>query len=262
MGLNMRIGCAAYSYRKYLTEKSMTLEDFIRIGWELGLDGVELTEYYFPSLEDTYIYKLKKLLLSYGLDISAVAVGNRFTVPDSSLRKKEIERVKRWVNIALKIGAPCVRVFAGRVPKGHTEEDAFQWTIDALKECVEYASKSGIVIALENHGGITSTADQVLKIINAVSSEWFGINLDLGNYRQNTYEDIRKTAPYAVHVHAKFLQVGPKGNDEILDYNKIIEILNDVGYKGYLSIEYEGKEDPKTAVPRAVKFLKTLIKGS
>ncbi len=257
--IELRLGCAAYSFRAYLTKGEMSLEDFVKLGWELGLDGVELTEYYFPSVDRDYIFKLKRLALSYGLDISAVSVGNTFTLPDSDAREREIKHVKKWIDIAVWIGAPCLRVFAGKVPKGHTEEEAFKWVVSALKECSKYASERGIVLALENHGGITSTADQVLRILKAVDSEWLRINLDTGNYRINTYEDIEKSAPYAVHVHAKFLDVAEDGSDRRLDYNKILEILRRAGYRGYLSIEYEGKEGARSAVPRAVSFLRKLL---
>ncbi len=256
----MKISCAAYSFRNALTRGKMTLEDFIRKGWELGLDGVELTSYYFTTTEDEYVFKLKRVLLSYGLDVSAIGVGNRFTLPDVKAREKEVMKVKRWIEVAAKIGAPVVRVFAGDVPEGYGEEEAFAWVVDALKECVNYARRYGVVVALENHGGITATAEGVLKILRAVDSEWMGVNLDTGNYRLNRYEEIRKTAPYAVHVHAKFLKVGPEGNDEILDYARIVDVLYKTGYKGYLSIEYEGKESAESAVPRAVRFLKGLLK--
>ena len=253
----LRIGCAAYSYRKYLTTGKMTLEEFIKLGWELGLDGVELTAYYFQSTDDSYLYKLKRLLLSYGLDLSAAAVGNKFTLPDSTERMKEVEKVKRWVDIALKLGAPCLRVFAGGVPEGYSEEDAFNWTVSSLKECVKYAEAQGVVLALENHGGITSTASQVIRIIEAVNSDWLRVNLDLGNYRVDPYENMAKTAPYTVHVHAKIKKFSDK--EEVIDYSKAVRILREAGYNGFLSIEYEGEEDPVTAIPRVVSFLRNIL---
>lgn len=254
----MRIGCAAYSYRDYFTKGIMGLEDFIKVGYELGLDGVELTVYYFKSTEDNYVFKLKRLALEYGLDIPCVSVGNNFTEPEQAKRREQVDYVKRWLDVASKLGAPCLRIFAGKVPKGYTEDDAIKWTVECIKECIDYASKLGIILVLENHGGITSTADQVLKIINAVNSDWLALNLDVGNFIANRYENIRKVAPYALHVHAKFYKPTPFGDEEI-DYTIVLRILREVGYKGYLSIEYEGKEEAKSAVPKAVSFLRKAV---
>ena len=148
----------------------------------MDVDGVELTAYYFPSTDDAYLYTLKRQCYLLGLQVSAAAVGNRFTDPDPGERAAQIEYVKDWVDISVKLGAPCLRLFAGGTPEGHSEAAARQWTIDGLKECAEYAAPRGVLLALENHGGITSTADQVIDLITSVDSEWVGVNLDTGNF--------------------------------------------------------------------------------
>jgi len=255
----MRVGCTAYSYRKYLSTGAMTLEDFIATCSGIGLDGVELTAYYFPSVEASYLNRLKRMVFSNGLDISGAAVGNNFCFPDLSERVKQVESVKKWVDIAYRLGAPYLRVFAGKTPQGYGDEDAFKWTVEALKECVGYAEEDGVVLALENHGGITATTAGVSSIIEAVGSEWLRQTLDVGNYVADTYRSIEETAYLAVNVHAKSYEVTPEG-EKRLDYHRIIRILESSGYKGYLSIEYEGAEDPKTAIPRTVALLKSLLK--
>lgn len=256
----MRVSCAAYSYRKELTSGAMKLEDFIETCWRLGLDGVELTAYYFKSVERDYLKGLKRLAVDYGLDIRATAVGNDFCIPDPEARAEQVKLVKKWIDTSLYLGAPILRVFAGRVPEGYSEDTAFRWAVEAFRECAEYASDNGVVLALENHGGITSTANRVIRIVEAVGSKWFRVNLDVGNYTVNPYGEIEETARYAAHVHAKFLDVRPDGSDGKIDYVKVLEILKGAGYKGYLSIEYEGEEDATFAVPRAAKFLKKLVK--
>lgn len=255
----MRVGCCAYSYRKYLTKDEMSLEDFLDNAVKMELDGVELTSYYFKSTDDEYLHELKRQCYLRGLDISGTAVGNRFTVADEAERAKQIQTVKDWIDNAVKLGAPCIRVFAGGVPKGHTEEEARKWTIDALKECVDYAKPRGVIVALENHGGITATAEGTISMIAAVDSKWLGANLDTGNYRQNPYESIAKTAPYAVTCHTK-VEVPSGASNPELDAKKLVKILDDAGYKGYLSIEYESAEDPMTAVPKFVAKLKEAVK--
>ncbi|HIE25869.1 TPA: sugar phosphate isomerase/epimerase [Candidatus Poribacteria bacterium] len=253
----MKVGCCAYSFRQYLSSGEMSLFDFLEKGVEIGLDGVELTSYYFPSTDDEFLYSLKRKAYLLGLEISGTAVGNNFCLADEAERAKQVTMTKSWIDNSVKLGAPCMRVFAGGAPSGHAEEEARNWCIDSLKECLDYAKPRGILLALENHGGITSTAEQTLAIIKAVDDEWLGVNLDTGNYR-NAYEGIEKTAPYAITCHAKTEIPGPSGK-EIADFRKIADILAKAGYKGYLSIEYEAAEDPMTAVEKFVSYLKEIV---
>jgi len=109
---------------------------------------------------------------------------------------------------------------------------------------------------MENHGGITAKAENVIEIVENVDSSWFRVNLDLGNYRESTYEEIAKTVPYAVHAHAKVRVAGGMK----LDYQKIKGILESKGYNGFLSIEYEEKEDSKIGVPKFGKYLMTIFR--
>jgi len=255
----MRVGCCVYSYRQYLTKDEMTLEDFLEEAIKMELDGVELTSYYFKSTDDEYLYDLKRKCYLRGLDISGTSVRNSFTVADEAERAEQIQLVKDWIDNAVKLGAPCIRVFAGGVPEGHTEQEARKWTIEALKECVDYAKPRGIIVALENHGGITSTAEDTISLITSVDSEWLGANLDTGNYQQDPYGSLAKTAPYAVTCHAKVEMPSEKGKVEA-NVERIVKILEDVGYKGYLSIEYESAEDPMTSVPKFAAKLRNAVK--
>lgn len=258
-----RSSCCAYSYRQYLTAKEspMTLDDFLNVAAEMDLDGVELTSYYFEAEPDiSYFNHLKRRAFLLGLDISGTAVRNTFTLPAGPERDKHTAHVKTWLKYASEMGAPCMRVFAGGVPEGSTEEQAMKSVVQCLEECVPEAERRGVVIALENHGGVTSTCDQIVSMIKAVNSDWVGINLDTGNFRtQDPYTDIAKAAPYAVTTHVK-TEVCPAGQEaRPLDLTKVTEILSGVGYRGYLSLEYEGKEDPKTGVPGFIRKLKDSI---
>lgn len=253
----MKVGCTAYSYRKYLSTGSMVLDGFISHCYELGLDGVELTAYYFPTMEEGFLNRLKRTAFTHGLAISGVAVGNNFCLPEEERRREQVGLVKRWIDVAFRLGAPCLRVFAGRVSEGYGEEDALRWTVESLRECARYAEERGILLALENHGGITETSEQILRILREVGSDWLRVTLDTGNYKVDPYEEIRRTAPYAVNVHAKTFE---SLSEESLrrEYSRILEILREADYKGYLSIEYEGIEDPLKAVPRFAALLKNL----
>jgi sugar phosphate isomerase/epimerase len=252
----MKVGCAAYSYRKYLTSGEMSLEDFIEAGYAMGLDGVELTAYYFCTTEVSYLKKLKRLALACGVEISGAAIGGAFAVPDGP-RAEHVSYAKEWVDISVVLGAPYLRVFAGPVPEGHTEDEAMEWCIAGLKEVVPYAEDKGIVIGLENHGGITSRLDQVMRLVEGVDSDWLKVNLDVGNYRTDPYREIAETAPHAVSVHAK-TQIGGDP-PHLLDYPRSVQILRAQRYRGYVSIEYEAAEEPCLAVPRFANYLRSLV---
>lgn len=254
----MRIGCCAYSYRQYFASGEMDLDQFIGLVADMGLDGVELTAYYFPSTDLDYLHSLKRRCLEVGIDVAGAAVGSRLTLASPSDRAEEVAMVKQWIGHAVELGAPQLRVFAGNVPDGNTEEEAFAWTVEALSECAAVASSRGVVLALENHGGITSTADQVIRLVEAVDSDWVRVNLDTGNFKVDPYEEISKTVPYSVTAHLKASIRTPQGNTS-MDIERLVRTLRGAGYKGFLNIEYEEEEDPKTAVPRLAEQVKSAM---
>jgi sugar phosphate isomerase/epimerase len=155
-----------------------------------------------------------------------------------------------------------IRIFAGKVAKGETEEVAVARAIEGIKESLPYAAKKGVTLALENHGGITATPDQLLTLVKAVDSPNFGVNLDTGNFRTaDPYADLARIAPYAVNVQVK-TEIGREGQSkEDADLAKLIRILRDARYSGYVVLEYEAADDPMTAVPRHIKTLRDLING-
>ena len=244
----IKIGCAAYSYRDYLKTGKMNYEDFIKEAYKIGLDGIELTLYWLPTKEKSYLLRLKRLALYHGLPISGVGISTNFCTPNSD---NAIKTTKEGIDIAYKLGAPVVRVFGGTVSEGYNIDSAIELVVNNINKVLNYAEDNGVVLAIENHSGITEKADHIIKIVKKVNSPWLKVNLDLGNYKENTYEEIEKTAPYAVHTHAK-VSVYRKFK---LDYNRIKEILLSSGYNGFLSIEYEEEEDAKTGVPKFAKYL-------
>ncbi len=254
----MKVSCAAYSFRQYLQSGKMSLEDFIRKGYEMGLDGVELTSYYFPTIETDYLKGLKRVALAHGLDIAGTAIGGSFALPQEA-RAQQVALARDWVDVSVTLGAPCLRVFAGPVPDGRTENEAMAWCIAGLKEAAEYAEEKGVVLALENHGGITTTFGQVRHLVEGVGSDWLRVNLDVGNYRTDPYREIAETVPYTVTTHVKTQGRDASGQCFLLDQPRILQVLREKGYKGYLSIEYEAEEDPMLAVPRFANYLRSLV---
>jgi len=268
----MRVGCTSYSFRKEINGGEMRIQDFMKTCQILLLDGVELASYYTRStwdikevlrLGDVNIdydefRTIKRSAVDLGLDIRAVSVGNEFCGLDPDVQRMQVLLVKRWTDIALYLGAPILRVFAGRVPEGQLESEAFVRAVRAFRECADYASAKGVILALENHGGITSTANQVLNFMKAVDSPSFRFLLDTGNFTVDLYDEMERTLSYVVHVHAKFIRI-PEGGDQSDDYHRIVEMLRQSGYAGYLSIEYEGEEPAIIAVPKIASFLRGLV---
>ncbi|AGA30095.1 sugar phosphate isomerase/epimerase family protein [Singulisphaera acidiphila] len=260
---HLKLSLAAYSYRQLLqgNEPKMDLFDFVNLAADQGLDGVELTSYYFPADVTTeYLHRIKQHAFVLGLDISGTSVGNNFCVPDGPARDKQMELVRTWVDRAAELDAPVIRIFAGTVAKGDDEAKAVERAIDGIKASLPYAAERGVSLALENHGGITATPGQLLKLVKAVDAPNFGVNLDTGNFHgEDPYADLAELAPYAVNVQVK-TEISRKGQKkEEADLAKVIDILRTARYSGYVVLEYEAAEDPMKAVPRHIKTLRNLI---
>ena len=261
----IKLSCCAYSYRDYLQankQPQLSLEQFMDTCAELGLDGTELTSYYFNDTSEAYLHQVKRHAFLLGLDVSGSAVGNTFTLPPGEQRDGQVAMTKQWVERAALLGAPCLRVFAGSVPEGATVEQARAWCIECLQECLPVAEQHGVMLALENHGGITDTAEHVLSIITAVDSDWLGLNLDTGNFHTaDPYADLAAAAPYAVTTHLKS-EIHPAGGEATeVDCARLIAILQAANYRGYLSLEYEAAEDPLTAVPKVFGRVREALAG-
>lgn len=267
---HLKLSLAAYSFNRYLpmkrtaaegAETKMKLEDVIQFAADQQLDGVELTSYYFPTdLNATYLNHLKEMTFRLGLDISGTAIGNDFCLPEGEERQQNLELTRRWIDHAAAIGAPVIRIFAGQVPKGDTEDAAVERCIEAINQSLDYAAEKGVVLALENHGGITSTAEQLLRIVHGVKeSPWFGVNFDSGNFdTADPYADLEKIAPYTLNAQIK-ASVSTNQQKQPADFARIIQILKNAKYRGYVVLEYEEDEEPHEAIPGILKTLRELI---
>jgi len=258
-----KLSLAGYSFRDYLPHDGkagkIKLEDFFEIAAGYGLQAVEPTGYYFTSEDLPYVHSLKAAAHRIGVDISGTAIRNDFCDPDAAKRKADIAYVKRWVDIALHLGAPHIRVFAGNPHAGVSDEQATAWAIECLKECADYAGTQGIYLGIENHGYLTTSGDRLMEVAGAIDNPWLGINLDTGNFDSNPYENIARATPRAANVQLKLDVAGAKPKTkEPADFARIFKILREGGYRGYVALEYEGKEDPYTGVP---KFLEATRRG-
>jgi sugar phosphate isomerase/epimerase len=187
-------------------------------------------------------------------------MANVFTHPAGPEREKQIAATKAWVDTCAALGAPAIRVFTGNLQPGQTMAEAQKNSIEALEEACAYAGSKGVILAVENHGGIVAEADSLLTIVKGVKSEWCGINLDTGNFHtEDVYGDLAKCAPYAVTCQVK-TEIQPKGQAKREgDLKREIQILKDAGYRGYVTLEYEAAEEPLKAVPRYLDQLAALL---
>lgn len=256
-----KFSLAAYSYRSLLQGKSpqFDLFQFIDDCARFGLEGTELTSYYFPAeIKPQYLRQLKRHAFRLGLSISGTAVRNDFGTKDPAKRLQDIEHVKRWIEYAEILGAPVIRVFAGHVPRDGSADEAHRRIVSGLEECCAYAGEHGVHLALENHGGPTATVDGLLKLVKDVQSPWFGVNLDTGNFHSSdVYGDLAKAAPYALNVQVKVVTHDDQNQKRPTDYSRLAKILTDAGYRGFVVLEYEEAGDPRTESAAALKQLRS-----
>lgn len=268
-----RFAVSTYSFWQFKNESLREIDRCIALAAEMGFDAVEILEVQMQRRDPKFLQSLKRQALLAGLDLCGLSAHQSFLSPDARERKDNIDKTVASIELAYALGIPTVRVNTGRwgtsksfddlmknrgieppLP-GHTDEDAFPWVIDALKECLPAAEKCGVVLGLENHWGLARTPEGQLRIVRAIDSPWLGVTLDTGNFLEDPYERLEKIAPRATYVHAKTYYGGGLWYTLDLDYARIAALLRKHGYRGYVSLEYEGREDAVTAVPKSLAML-------
>jgi sugar phosphate isomerase/epimerase len=249
----------------------MTLFDLVDFCSKNNIDGCDPTGYFFPTYptppDDTYINSLKRHAFEMGVGISGTGVRNNFTTADKSLRDFSVQKIKNWVEVASKLGAPVLRVFCDTQLRGMTWHDVApncsrdqvkDWIIADLKECTAHGERFGVIIGVQNHGDFLQTGDQLLELIQGVDSDWCGAIVDTGyfNHAPDPYAEMVKVAPYAVNWQVK--QTLGEETDPPLDLARLLHIVRSSAYCGYLPIETL-RGDPFTEVPEMVKQLRAAI---
>ena len=270
----LRLAVSTYSYWHFRTPK-YPIEKVIENAARIGFDGVEILHRQMENETPAYINRLKKLAFDNGLALVMLSIHQDFVSPKPEERKKNIEHTKHCIRLAEQFGIPSIRLNSGRwktVPSfdelmkvkgneppvaGYTDEDAIKWCVDSIQECLVDAEKAGVVLALENHWGLTTRTETLLRIHDAVNSPWLGVNLDTGNFPVDPYPEIEKIAPRATIVQAKTYYGGGVWYTLDLDYRRIAGILRKAGFKGWVSLEMEGNESPDTAVPKSYQLLRS-----
>jgi sugar phosphate isomerase/epimerase len=251
-------GCCAYTYRHAFKDGSLTLETFIQKAVQLRLDGVDMTVYYMKNTDAGYIENLRYLGYKNGVNFSGVACGSSMVQAEAAKRSEVLADIKKWVDVTERIGAPHLRVFAGKQPAGTTMTQCVSWVVDLMKAASDYSGKKGITIGLEDHVGVSQSADVCLEIMHRVNSEFAGINIDISHFvptpTQDSYSQIAACLPYATHAHVR---AGFDDNSPI-DLDRVWKMFADAGYKGYMS--YEGEEKSIADVPEQITEIQRLCK--
>ncbi|WP_395142229.1 sugar phosphate isomerase/epimerase family protein [Armatimonas sp.] len=272
--MSIQLGISSYSYWHF-KEPKVAIEHVIDEAARLEVSGVEILHRQMDSEDNGYLQSLKRRAFLNGLDLICLSIHQDFVHPEPELRKQHIDHTLRCIELAYKLGIPCIRLNSGRWKtiasfddlmdargneppvSGYTEDDAFGWCIESIQKCLDKCAECGVTLALENHWGLTRTPEGVLRVIDAVNSPWLVGLMDTGNFREDLYENLEKMAKYVRFVQAKTYFGGGEWYTLEMDYNRIAQILKSVNYSGYISLEMEGKEDPATAVPKSIALLKS-----
>ena len=254
-------GCCAYSFRKYLQSGNMTMEDFIRKGVELRCEGVDMTGYWWKSTAPEYVAGLRHLAFKNGMGFSGVACGATMLHADAARRSQAAAEFRKWTDATEALGAAHLRIFAGRLPPGATAAQGLAWCVETMKAACDYAAGKGITLGVEDHEGITQRAETCVELMERVNSPCAGINLDITNFTADSDEDqyrqIEACIPYASHTHIR----DRFGNSHHpVDLDRVWRLFANAGYKGYMSVEYEGEKDAMTGVPRLLERVRELCR--
>jgi L-ribulose-5-phosphate 3-epimerase len=273
----IKLSVSSYSYWHFKKEK-YPIEKVIDQAAKVGVEGIDILHRQMESEDNAYIQKLKKHAFVNGIAFTCLSIHQSFVSPDKEFLAKEIEHTKKCIELAARMGIPCLRLNSGRwgtiksfdelmkargvepILPGYTEDDGFKWCIDSIQQCLPTAEQHGVLLALENHWGLCSTPEGQLRIRKAIDSPWLGIMMDTGNFLENPYDKLEMLAPYTNFVQAKTYYGGGEWYSLDLDYKRIISILRKVNYQGYISLEFEGKEDAATAVPKSIEMLREAMK--
>ena len=255
----MKLSCCSWSYHRALEAKRIDFTTWLRICAEdLGVGGVDIIAEQMPKRTKRSWLDIKKRCTDLQLTIVSLSPSNDFGQPTAKARQAHVDNINRWIETAYIMGAPCLRIFAGWPPKGQTKR-LWPKMVQCIRQVAKTAEQVGVTLVVEPHnaGGFLSTSRSTLKLMNELQSPWVRINLDTGNYHEpNVYAGLEASLPYAPHVVAKIHNFTPDGEAEGFDYDTIFLMLKRHHYRGFLTIEYEGREDELTAVPKAVTLLR------
>lgn len=276
------IGISTYSLWRFKNDEFKDVTKCIEFAAECGFDGVEILLYQISQTEllsNSALQAIKRRAFQLGLPLYGMSTHQGFVSPDPEIRRMNIELTIGQIELCYKLGIPTMRVNTGRWGTskdfdtlmanrgieppiaGYTEDDGYPWVIDALQRCLPTAEKCGVVLGLENHWGLGLTPEGVLKIVDAVKSPYLQVTLDTGNFLEDPYPKLAKLTSKTVLLQAKTYYGGGEWYTLDLDYDKIAKLLQDANYQGWVSLEFEGKENYKTAIPKSLDLLRKAFRS-
>jgi len=262
VGHKLKLSLNVYSFNSLLSRKEIDLFDVLDFCAEHDFDAIDPTGYYFPGYPDVpgdeFINRFKRKAFLMGLDISGTGVRNDFANPDTSSREADVAMIRDWIMVAAKLGSPNIRIFAGKSDHdGYSRDDVFAWMAKDIRQCCNFGKQYGVMIALQNHNDFLKTAADVERVFEMVGSEWLGLNLDFGSFQQgDPYEETRKVVDLAITWQLKE-NVWIDGQRTLTDFARLLPIIRDAGYRGYLPIETLGAGDPYEKIPALLERVRT-----
>jgi L-ribulose-5-phosphate 3-epimerase len=274
-----RIGISTYSFWQFKHEDRRDIVKCVNLAAEMGFDGVEVLHRQMTAEDNSTLQKIKQAAFLNGLDLMGFSTHQTFLSPKEDVRQKNIDHTIKCIELAYAMGIPTMRVNTGtwgtsknfdelmknrgieQPPPGITDDEGFKWAIDGLTSCLKTAEKCGVTMGLENHWGLGRTPEGVLKVVNAIKSPWLQVTLDTGNFLEDPYDKLEQLASKTVLLQTKTYYGGGLWYSLDLDYPRIAKIMQKHNYKGYVSLEFEGKDDPLTAVPKSLALLRDSFKG-
>jgi len=272
------IAVSTYSFWRFQEGLKLPIETCIDEAAEMGFDGVEILHMQMEEESNAYLQKLKRRALINGVDLCGFSIHQGFVTPDKEKRQKNVDHTIECIELAHELGIPCMRVNTGRwgtttsfdelmanrgieppLP-GHTDEDAYPWVIESLEKCLPVAERCGVLMGLENHWGLGRTPEGVLRIVEAVDSPWLQVLLDTGNFLEEPYDKLEMLAAKTVFIQAKTYYGGGVWYTLDLDYPRIGAIMRRHNFHGYVSLEFEGHEDYRTAIPKSLAALRNAFR--
>lgn len=255
----LRTAICAYSFRKALAEGSLSYLDLVDMAVDNEIEGIDSTVYWFPRDDlEGFLAAFRRKAYLAAVELPSIAIRSDLCRETPNDQAREVAWLRHWVDVAHRLGSSHIRIFGGKVPEGSTEDQAAEWVAEILKRSAEYAARRGVVLGIENHGGITSRAERIIQIVRAVDHPNVGINLDTGNFRTDPYAQIEMCLPYAVNSQFKVEIRDESGRSTPSDWERIVRMFAKAGYRGYMALEYEAAEDPFHAVPRHLTRLREL----
>jgi sugar phosphate isomerase/epimerase len=266
--LFFKITLAEWSFHNTLFSGKMKNLDFPVIARKMfGIDAVEYVNQFFKdkAKDKAYLKALNKRANDHGVSNVEIMIDNegKLGAIDDKERKKAVENHFKWVDAAAFLGCFAIRV---NIRGKSSPNDVADASVESLNRLTEYGEPRGIDIMVENHGGQSAVGYWLANIMKRVNNPYCGTLPDFGGFNisknksYNRYKGVRELMPYAKEVSAKTYAFDAQGNETTIDYRKMLKIVKDAGFTGYMGIEFEGNGLSKSEETEGIKATQKLLR--